>query len=184
MFNVTDKADNSSGRRGRKPSPEAVRKDRIIQTRVPKDLESTLKDAAERERVSVSQLIRHVLEDTFTLVDGIVADSASLIDHVARDARHLAESAKGLTPKKGEDGEKASKANTANADSTSTDKPAATNRQALDAVEAWQDVIVNKPGQCNQCGVALKRGEKAFRGVSSIAGAPAAWLCGNCIKKL
>ena len=160
----------SQSKRGRKPAPAAERKDRIIQTRVPKDLESTLKDAAEMKRVSVSQLIRHVLEDTFTLVDGIVADSASLIDHVARDAKQLAESAKGLSKK------------------PSPTKPAAQGgteaRALLDDVEAWQDVIVNKPTHCLQCGVELKRGDKGFRGLSGTPGAAPAWLCGNCIKAL
>ena len=170
MTDHTDDTDKTTGKRGRKPSPEAVRKDRIIQTRVPKDLESTLKDAAERERVSVSQLIRHVLEDTFTLVDGIVSDSANLIDHVARDARQLAESAKGFSAKHGDSGKQ--------------DKATAQTDEALDNVEAWQEVIVNKPVKCQKCATELGRGTKAFRGVSSVAGAAPVWLCAECINNL
>ena len=64
---MTDKPRKS--RRGRRPAPESERKDRVIQTRVPQDLEDSLRHAAERERVTVSHLIRNVLEDSFRLVD-------------------------------------------------------------------------------------------------------------------
>ena len=53
------------------PSP---RKDRLIQTRVPRDLEATLRLEARRRRLTVSHLIRSVLEDAFDLVDDVVAD--------------------------------------------------------------------------------------------------------------
>ena len=72
------------------------RKDRLIQTRVPEKLETTLKDEARRRRTTVSQMIRNVLEDTFDLVDGVVAnvdqivsDSVELAHQVGRDARKI-----------------------------------------------------------------------------------------------
>ena len=113
----------ASRRRGRRPAAAEERKDRVIQARVPEDLETTLKEAAEKRRMSVSHLIRNVLEDTFTLVDNIVADSSALVEQVSRDAKRVAASVRG-------DGE-SSQANT---------------QQLLDSVDAWQDVIVNKPG--------------------------------------
>ncbi len=158
----------SSGR-GRPSASDEERKDRVIQTRVPKDLESTLKEAAEQKRMTVSHLIRNVLEDTFNLVDGIVADSSALVEHVTRDAKRLAATARGetvgkpLTPAR-QGGELAS--------------------ELLDSVDAWQDVIVNKPGQCIECGKALCRGERAFRGLTTLAEVPSVWLCGDCIGKL
>jgi ribosomal protein L18E len=82
-------------RRGRKPLPKAERKDRLIQTRVPSDLDETLREAAREQRVSVSQLIRNVLEDTFHLVDGVVAGAARLTERVKRDAERIAKSAQG-----------------------------------------------------------------------------------------
>lgn len=155
--------------RGRRPAPEEERKDRVIQTRVPKDLESTLKEAAEQKRMTVSHLIRNVLEDTFNLVDGIVADSSALVENVTRDARRLAATARGelptrpLTPAK-EGGELAG--------------------QLLDSVDAWQDVVVNRPGQCIECGKALARGERAFRGLTTATDTPVVWLCAGCITTL
>ena len=73
--------------RGRKPSKTEDRKSRVIQTRVPQDLEDTLKDAAEKQRMTVSHFIRHVLEDTFNLVDGIVHDGSTLMENASRDAK-------------------------------------------------------------------------------------------------
>jgi hypothetical protein len=136
---------------------------------VPKDLESTLKEAAEQKRMTVSHLIRNVLEDTFNLVDGIVADSSALVEHVTRDARRLAATARGEAPGR---------------TLTPAKEGGALAGQLLDSVDAWQDVIVNKPGQCIECGKALVRGERAFRGLTTVADVPAVWLCGDCISKL
>jgi len=80
------------------------RKDRLIQTRVPQNLESTLKDEARKRRLSVSHLIRNVLEDTFNLVDNVVhevdrvvADSVGMAQTLRRDAQRLAATARGQT---------------------------------------------------------------------------------------
>lgn len=202
----SNEAETRSGR-GRRPATEDERKDRVIQTRVPKDLENTLKDAAERKRMTVSHLIRNVLEDTFKLVDGIVADSSALVENVARDARKLAATARGesLKSEPAGNGQPASVAqekpvekenpveNRAGqerapdlTDSALTDSatPDTAAENPLDAVDAWQDVIVNRPGECAGCGVALGRGKRAFRGISTQPGAPAIWLCPTCIEAM
>lgn len=160
----------SASGRGRRPAPDEERKDRVIQTRVPRDLETTLKEAAEQKRMTVSHLIRNVLEDTFTLVDGIVADSSALVEHVTRDARRLAATARGercaeqsLVPVR-DGGEEAEK--------------------LMDEVEAWQEVVINRPAHCIDCGVALNRGDKACRGLTASEEIPAVWLCSTCLNQL
>lgn len=165
----TASAKKSSAGRGRRPAAEQERKDRIIQTRVPKDLESTLKEAAEQKRMTVSHLIRNVLEDTFNLVDGIVANSSALVEHVTRDAQRIAASARG-------DNQPAAL--------TPAQQGGALAGQLLEQVDAWQDVIVNKPSQCIECGADLKRGDRAFRGLTNVAEMPAVWLCQGCINNL
>jgi len=144
--------------RGRKPSKTEDRKSRVIQTRVPQDLEDTLKSAAEDKRMTVSHYIRHVLEDTFSLVDGIVQDSSTLMENASRDARRLAAKVKGE-----ELDEEEAKA------------------EILEEIDAWQDVVVNKPGNCIQCETELKRGKKAFRGLGSDQ---IVWLCPECLESL
>lgn len=152
----------SPGRRGRRPAPDDERKDRVIQARVPEDLETTLKQAAEKRRMSVSHLIRNILEDTFTLVDNIVADSSALVEQVSRDARRVAASVRG----EGEPAHPPSK------------------EALLESIDAWQDVIVNKPGHCLHCSLPLKRGQRAYRGISQVEGDAPAWLCSQCIEQL
>ena len=164
---------NESGpRRGRRPAPEGERKDKVIQTRVPRELEDSLRDAADRQRVTVSHLIRNVLEDSVNLVDNIVAESTSLVSNVTRDARRLAASARGeetrpeperLVPAR-EGGERA--------------------RVLMEAVEAWQEVILNRAGYCIHCGVYVARGEKAFRGVTDDSTMPSLWICPDCVGDL
>jgi hypothetical protein len=76
-------------------------KDRLIQTRVPERLENVLKEEAQKQRLTVSHLIRNMLEDTLQLVDtvvagagGIVGESVDLAETVVRDAGKLASTAR------------------------------------------------------------------------------------------
>ena len=57
------------------------RKDRLIQARVPRELEGVVKEAARRNRLTVSQLIRNLLEDTFEIVTTVVDE----VDHLVED---------------------------------------------------------------------------------------------------
>lgn len=141
-------------RRGRPPAPEGERKDRLIQTRVDEDLDEVLRDAAKRERVTVSQLIRNVLEDTFTLVDNVVADAASLGATVKRDARRIAQAARGVP------------------------------RDSLERVDAWQEVVLGRDQTCVQCRTVIERGKKALMGITDDPATPRLWLCQACGKKL
>jgi hypothetical protein len=142
------------------PSPPP-RKDRLIQTRVPRDLETTLKQEARRQGVSVSQLIRNILGGAFDLVEDVVADvdqivtdSVALAQQVSRGARRIAESARG---------EDAS--------------------DRLDRVEAWNRVVLNRNVRCTECGVEMVKGEEGYAGLQQ-AGPIRAWLCSGCIEKI
>ncbi len=148
-------------KRGRRPKPEEQRKARVIQTRVPEELESTLKEAAEKRRMTVSHLIRNVLEDTFNLVDHIVADSSALVEQVSRDAKKVASSVRG-----------------------EVHREAPSSEQLIDSVDAWQEVIVNKACECTGCSMELKRGKKAYRGLTTSELTTVAWLCSDCLENL
>jgi hypothetical protein len=63
--------------------PPPDRKPSVIHTRVPEELDAEIKRRANSLGVSVSNLVRNVLQHTFGLVGDIVADSAS----IARSAR-------------------------------------------------------------------------------------------------
>jgi hypothetical protein len=143
-------------KRGRHPLPEQERKDRLVQTRVPENLDETLREEARKSRVSVSQLIRNVLEDTFDLVDDVVAQTTSLTQAVKRDAKRIADSAKGRRPAP----------------------------PALDKVYAWQEVVLNRETTCARCGRLLQKGEKGLYGLQDDLNAPKLWLCPTCAASL
>ncbi len=146
-------------RRGRKPIPDKERKDQLVQTRVPGELSQTLRDAAKKKRVTVSQLIRNVLEDTFDLVDDVVGEAVNLGQTVRRDALRIAESAKGRRKR-------------------------ATPPESITAVDAWQEVLLNRDVECARCGLAIARGSRAAFGVGGDPAAPKIWLCTTCSQRL
>lgn len=130
------------------------RKDRIVQTRIPGELEDALREAAEQQHVSVSQLIRNLLEDTFHLVDNIVADSAGLMDSITRDAQKLAASARGRKPVAGKQ----------------------------ESVDAWQAVVLNREAHCAVCKRTLAAGSQAWQGSGAHLSAPV-WRCDSCLPR-
>ena len=138
--------------------PDRPRKDRLIQTRVPRELESTLKAEARRRRLTVSHLIRSVLEDTFDLVDDVVADVDDLVSHVTRNARRLANP-----------GRRAAR------DAPVPDFP---------HVYAWNELVLNRPAACSHCAAPIARGERGFFGLSDDPDAPLAVLCERCAEAL
>jgi hypothetical protein len=175
--------------RGSDPAP---RKDRLVQTRVPRDLETRLKREARRRRVSVSQFIRNVLEDTFDLVDGvlgsvddIVTESKEFASQVRRDAAHVASAARRRT---GARRDQPGRREAAAPPPVPADAEAEESRAASDAelaeVQAWNPVILNRSIHCSRCGDRMARGERGYAGLSEAGDRAPAWLCHHCIEEL
>lgn len=161
-------------RRGAPRRAGRPRKDRLIQTRVARDLESTLKREAERRRLTVSHLIRNILEDTFQLVDDVVAnvdeivsDSVELARRVGRDARRVADAVREAVTEE-----------------PAVEPPELRAPASLEHVDAWNPVVMNRAATCSGCGAALARGAHAFVGLSDDAVAPRTWLCSSCREAL
>lgn len=151
------------------PPGEASPKDRVVQTRVPRDLESVLKREARRRRLTVSHLIRNVLEDAFALVDGVVAnvddlvtDSVELVRKVGSDARRVAGAVREVGREPARDGEDEGPAH----------------------VWAWNRVVLNRTADCSRCRRSMARGTEAYAGLSDDASRPREWLCGDCLAQL
>lgn len=53
-------------------------KDRVLQARIPEQLDEELRDRAEQLGLSVSTIVRNVLQHTFDLVEGVVIDSSQI----------------------------------------------------------------------------------------------------------
>ena len=79
-------------RKAEKKRAKELRKDRLIQTRVDRRLQTALQDEARRRRMSVSNLVRNVLEDAFGLApedagpaldeDSVRVAPSATLDHV------------------------------------------------------------------------------------------------------
>lgn len=69
-------------RKIQKEQSKALRKDRLIQTRVDRRLQTHLQEEARRHRMSVSNLVRNVLEDAFGLADLDVGSVASDLEPI------------------------------------------------------------------------------------------------------
>jgi len=150
-------------------------KDRLVQTRVPERLEHALKAEAQKRRLTVSHLIRNMLEDTFELVDTVVAgatDIAEIAGQVARDAGKIASNARqAVRPRAAKEAPGAPPA----ADGA----PAASDRLA--SVLAWNEVIANQGVACARCGDRIPRGARAHLGIQRDPAAAPVWLCAACL---
>ena len=145
------------------------RKDRLVQARVPETLETSLKNEARRRRTTVSQMIRDILEDTFQLVDGVVANVDQLVTDSARLAGRVADVA-GETRRRLEP--------------SSCGPPTPESAEVLGGVLAWNEVVLNQAAPCARCAAELPRGSRAFLGLSAEPGAPRTWLCPRAVADL
>jgi hypothetical protein len=174
------------------------RKDRLIQTRVPQDLESTLKDEARKRRLSVSHLIRNVLEDTFSLVDNVVSevdrvvtDSVEMVATVKRDAARLAATARGHTSHR----EPRARAPEVDIHPDQVDEPvevegvpapvaaepAPLANGPLADVYGFQELVLNRAASCANCGTQIQRGARAYLGMTDRPELPRVWVCQDCL---
>lgn len=131
------------------------RKERVLHTRVPDSLDRHLKRRARGLGMSVSTVVRHVLLNTFGLVEDIVADSTNLALTIS-----------GEDPAPRPDRPQASAA-----------EPAASD------ILGWQEAVLNVNAVCDQCNAILPRGTRAAIGIRSQPG-PRAIICCDCLKTL
>ncbi len=143
------------------------RKDRLIQTRVPREMETTLKEEAQKRRLTVSHLIRNILEDTFELVDGVVADAEEIVNDSVRLAKSVRQGAQRMAS--------AGRAEPPPEEQSADD---------LSHIYAWNEVVLHRPAICSRCDVEIVAGERGFTGLSDDRDRPRAWLCPRCIDGL
>ena len=67
----------------RKKSKRQQNKDRVLQARIPEQLDDELRTRAEQLGLSVSTIVRNVLLHTFDLVEGVVIDSSQIAKSLA-----------------------------------------------------------------------------------------------------
>jgi hypothetical protein len=131
------------------------RKEKVIHTRVSEGLEEEIRERASRLGVSVSNLVRNVLQNTFGLVEDVVADAASL----SRSARGEARAARAAAP----------------AESAAPAPPG--------RVLGWQEAVLELNAICVACNAILARGSRAAIAVIEGNG-PRPIRCLACLEEI
>ena len=132
----------------------AVRKERVLHTRVPAVLERELKRLAETLRVPVSNLVRAVLEDAVAVADHASENVESRLKTFASSLEHERDKLRRRVM-----------------------------RDPLDGVFAFQPVKLAQPAMCAKCKKDLRRGESANLGLRDDARPNAArvFVCDECV---
>jgi plasmid stability protein len=137
----------------RKRKPRQT-KDKVLQARIPEDLDHELRGRAASLGLSVSTIVRNVLMHTFDLVEGVVMDSTELV-RTSRGGKR--------TPV---------------VENREPAQPAG----RRDAVVAWQQAALNLNAVCDQCNAILAKGQLAAIGIP-IPARPV-FLCLDCLAAL
>ena len=135
----------------------------MLHTRLPPSLDDQLKERARALGMSVSTIVRHVLLNTFGLVEDVVADSAN----AALSLGGQAPSASNGRRSRRRDG-------------VSSDGDASSDGGV---VLAWQEAVLNVNAVCDRCNAILRKGARAAIGIRERPGARAI-LCRKCLAKV
>jgi|ERR1700687_795007 len=133
------------------------KKEKVIHTRISESLDDEIKRKATRLGISVSNLVRNVLLNTFGLVEDIVADSAN----IAKSARSR------------DAGEESGRGAHATDNNHNGDRG---------RVVGWQKVILNLNAVCDSCNGILKKGTQGGIAVTERPGAKMI-VCKGCLDK-
>lgn len=135
------------------------KKEKVLHARISQDLEKQIRKEAGTLGVSVSNLVRNILANTFDLVENIVTDSAD----ITRSSRRR--SARPSTEKQ--------------AYAATQTQPASEPVRVL----AWQEAILNLNAVCGQCNKILEKGSRAAIAVVEGNG-PRPSICLTCLKEI
>jgi hypothetical protein len=151
------------------------RKERVLHTRVSEKLAEDIRKAADDLRVPVSNLVRNVLEDAFSVVEAVTGEVGDLIEDVVVEADRARE----VFSRHGRRGVR--RARRFVEEELETPREEAAELPEFPDVIGWQPMILNGERVCDGCAHALSRGKRAFVGLTS-SGVSNTYLCSRCAK--
>jgi hypothetical protein len=164
-----EERDRSSDERQRRYHP-GERKERILHTRISDQLARDIRQMAEDLRVPVSNLVRNVLEETFSVVERVTDDMGPLLEDVIEQAERASDRIHQYQRRRRD-----------------RESREAQRRQRPEGpeefreIEAWQPVILNASRRCDADGREIRRGEQAFVGLTA-SGLSRTYLCPSCVE--
>jgi hypothetical protein len=158
-----------SGERQRRYHPRH-RKERVLHTRISEQLARDIRQMAEDLRVPVSNLVRNVLEETFSVVESVTGDMGELLEDVIEQAERASDRIHHFQRRRRD--REAREVHR----SQRSERP-----EAFEDIEAWQPVILNANRRCDADGREIRRGEQAFVGLTA-SGLSGTYLCPPCVE--
>jgi hypothetical protein len=183
-------------REARRAEEREGRKERVLHTRISYRLSDDIRSVAEELRVPVSNLVRNVLEDVFSVAEVVGDNVGELVEDVVDEADRVAERlarrvrrhARGFRyedewrePEDRDEpaeGSRPESAAAAEAPSVPPEPPPPP--PEFPDVLGWQPLVLNAPQRCAGCGRGLERGEEAYLGLAA-SGPAGAFLCRSCV---
>lgn len=149
---------------------ERERKEKVLHARISESLDQELRTKAASLGLSVSNLVRNILLNTFGLVEDVLSDSAS-----------IARSARGEPEPPGRRG--------AGPGSAAREGGAARVRERAEPggaapapIVGWQESLLAVNAVCDRCNKILAKGSKGAIAVRELPG-PRTVLCSKCLKE-
>lgn len=190
MMNATERSESEErptprreefcGRRGRH---RGHRKERVLHTRISEPLAEDIRRMAEDLRVPVSNLVRNVLEEAFSVVEAVTDNVGDLIEDVVDEAertrgriRSRRHSVRHRRPHRG----RRRPAEVEEEPGGAAPPEEAAERAEFPDVVGWQPLVLNQPKSCADCEEPLERGERGFAGMT-VAGLSEIYLCRDCL---
>jgi hypothetical protein len=177
-------SESDSGRRreGRR------RKERVLHTRISEDLAEDIRRMAEDLRVPVSNIVRNVLEEAFTVVEQVTDNMGDLIEDVMDEAEaardRIRERQRHTRGRSRRSSRRRSSVRSDRVEGVEDDFEASeAAAPASDPVLGWQPLILAQAQRCEACETEVARGSQAFAGVTA-RGLGASYRCASCVAEL
>jgi hypothetical protein len=152
------------------------RKERVLHTRVSEPLAEDIRRMAEDLRVPVSNLVRNVLEEAFSVVEAVSENVGELIDDVVDEAERTRDRIRHRRKNVRHRERRRSRHAARGEDLEHEPMP----RQPFPQVVGWQPLILNQLKACADCEEPIEPGERGFAGMTA-AGLGEIYLCRDCM---
>jgi hypothetical protein len=152
-------------------------KEKVLHTRISEDLSDDIRRMADELRVPVSNIVRNVLEEAFSVVEVVTDNVGDLIDDVlgeAGSARDRMRSRQQRRPRPSPRPVESVE------DAEEVGEPAG---GRFPDVIGWQSLRLNAAQRCASCDTSLERGREAFAGVTA-RGVGGVFFCPSCMDAL
>jgi hypothetical protein len=166
----------------------------VLHTRISEDLAEDIRRMAEDLRVPVSNIVRNVLEEAFTVVEQVTDNMGDLIEDVMDEAEAARERIRGRQRHmrgRGRRGHRSSRRAGFQESSEDVEEELAADEAAeardttpmRDPVLGWQPLILAQAQRCAACESEIARGSQAYIGMTA-RGLGASYQCAACIAEL